>query len=235
MSSYDAYHPSGAALPAILQRKLKREGIEQRTTKEDVRITERNDPGRVWTATSIEQGLQQTAAALQLIQKQIARGEECYVDEASQHNIYKGWDGFIDCRETNSSSGGVMTGPPRRMQSDNRWFSNSFNTSADSRSVISSSYKPMGEYVPDPNAPKKIHRRRRAVADKPKADAAVSSRKRKEPEKPAAAAAAEAVVKTTEKNIEEPAEKKAKPSPPPATQETAPRSSRPKRKRKSVL
>ena len=163
---------------------------------------------------------------MQNIQKQIARDEECYVDEASQHNIYKGWEGFIDCREStnSSSSGGVMMGPPHRMQSDNRWFSNSFDT-ATGNSIIKS-YAPMGEYVPEPNAPKMIQRRSN------------QSKKWKVPEKSTTNAV---TTMMPEKLTDEPAEKRAKEvsSPPSAasTQETASRSSnRPKRKKwKAVL
>jgi hypothetical protein len=71
---------------------------------------------------------------IQLIQKQIMRGEECYHDE-TQFNVYRGWDGYTDARvdagggssaahgasSSSSQTGGVY----RRMPPDHRWFSNS--------------------------------------------------------------------------------------------------------------
>jgi Histone acetyltransferase subunit NuA4 len=160
----DPYHPSGVALPAILRRKsmIVNSNGAQNTTSTDGEISRRSivaEPGFYWTAEEIEDKLQQTADKLQLIQKQIQRGEECYSEEAANHNIYKGWDGFIDARSDNANSNTQTAtftttttssnstsqmggGAPRRMPLDNRWFSGSFT---DIAAYIQ--HKPMGRYT----------------------------------------------------------------------------------------
>lgn len=147
MNNDDPYHPSGVSLPAILLRR-KVSNITKRSSDEIHAHNNRRiiaDPDWYWTAEEIEERLQQTAVQLQLIQKQIQRGEECYVDEATHHNIYKGWDGYIDARSdvASQSAGGGPVGAPRRMPADHRWCSSSFTNVA-----AYVPHPPMGRYEP---------------------------------------------------------------------------------------
>lgn len=69
---------------------------------------------------SFEKILRVAAHQLDVVQQQIQVGEETYESEAPHHNIFKGWDGYIDSR---SSSDFTDT---RRIPQDHRWFSGSF-------------------------------------------------------------------------------------------------------------
>jgi hypothetical protein len=180
----DPYHPTGVALPAILRRTLPPSGDgvdESAATSVSRRGSQEGDGTNdncYWTADEMEEQMQQVAYQLQLIQKQIQRGEECYAEEASTHSIYKGWDGFIDARSDsmyNGNSGGSMAGgiggggsngmggmagassnmaghpgmgPQRRMPADNRWFSNSFTDVASYQQNHKAATKPMGRFIP---------------------------------------------------------------------------------------
>ena len=113
-----------------------------------------------FTTPQLSTLLNRTHAALDLIQRQLHRGEELYhADTDARGNLYKGWDAILDARSEDvgagesdfmgedpnfggggggfgfggmgsGTSGGGGTGPSRRMPLDNRWFSGSCPTFA---------------------------------------------------------------------------------------------------------
>ena len=70
------------------------------------------DHDRVFTSHLLETLLMKSEVALVEVQKQIYRGEEAYYEETFSHgNVFKGWEGYLDAKESSASgSGGTGTG-----------------------------------------------------------------------------------------------------------------------------
>ena len=77
------------------------------------------DHDRVFTSHHLETLLMKSEVALTEVQKQIYRGEEAYYEETFSHgNLFKGWEGYLDAKESASSgsgSGGTGGGSGPRM------------------------------------------------------------------------------------------------------------------------
>jgi len=123
---------SGVVLPLILQRKLQSQQQVSGDSKEDTKIDNddtndalQEDDGRanvVFTAEELDERVWKARAAMADIQRQLLRGEESYYEETSAHgNLFRGWDLFIDAKDSAPS----VSAGNRRMPADFRWFSSS--------------------------------------------------------------------------------------------------------------
>lgn len=125
---------SGVALPAILQRLF---------PQNDHAAAAINTPKASQPSQDLDNMIQETMNALQLVHHQIMAGEECYVEEASTHNIFKGWDsGFIDA--PSASALNSQPSSSTRLTSDHRWFSNSCSNVE----ALYQQHQPLDRYVP---------------------------------------------------------------------------------------
>lgn len=102
------YTPSGVALPPLLLRHVMKSKPEETTEPTSAATEEAAAP-----LPSLSSLLASTAQTWAHLQSQIQRGEDCYVEEAGIHNIYKGWEGYMDTRVTEAM--------PKR--TDHRWCS----------------------------------------------------------------------------------------------------------------
>ena len=137
--------PSGSFLPVFIRRKWKEENEASADGASSQLLFSEQYPGitraessrainRIFTAKEIEERMQKISKLVQVdLQKQIQRGEETYYEETNGHgNLFRGWDAFVDSRDSVGSAGvsSMPQGGSRRIPADNRWFASSCNNVA---------------------------------------------------------------------------------------------------------
>lgn len=131
--------PSGSFLPYLLRKKWKAENEgsseEPPSTVSPQHLTElypaitRAEKSRilhcVFTAQEIENRMQQISKVVLVdIQKQIQKGEEAYYEDTNGHgNLFRGWDAFVDSKDSGVASASSVPQGTKRIPTDCRWFS----------------------------------------------------------------------------------------------------------------
>jgi hypothetical protein len=109
--------------------------------KEQVQIVS----NKVFTVTELEDHIGKITNAMLDIQQQLSRAEEVYFEETYHHgNLFKGWEMFIDAKDPTLYPP-AMTVSGRRMPTDSRWFSGSYDNAVGGGVSYSTSTKPVGD------------------------------------------------------------------------------------------
>jgi hypothetical protein len=111
------------------QQEQQQQQQHQPPTKKLTKAEETFLANRAFTSGELEDLSLKITTAMIDIQKQIYRGEETYYEDTYAHgSLFRGWDAFVDSKESMITPGGSSAAQPattRRVPSDMRWFSGS--------------------------------------------------------------------------------------------------------------
>jgi hypothetical protein len=100
---------------------------------------------KTFTVSELEDHIGKITNAMLDIQQQLSRAEEVYFEETYHHgNLFKGWEMFIDAKDPTLYPP-AMTVSGRRMPTDSRWFSGSYDNAVGGGVSYSTSTKPVGD------------------------------------------------------------------------------------------